>query len=273
MESKPTRGRPKGSGIDDTPTLMKIAAIVAADPDIKRTTAIKQAGISNPSHIRRLRDKFSAEESKLIKLAKSGKTPAPAKPAKAAASKAAAKPATKTTTRAKAEKAPTKAAAPKAAAKSRATAAAKPAKAAAKTATSPRKTAAAPKAATKAKAAAKPARKASATASKAQSAPAAVAAAMNGAAKAASGAAMMADAAPKSPSELATAMSNANWMTPGFEAMVSGIVEGQIQLFESAMKNSPMATYLRQQALLIDMTLSMMKSQQQSKKPAGRKAK
>lgn len=271
MQTKPTRGRPKGSGIDDTPVLMKIAAIVAADPDIKRTTAIKQAGISNPSHIRRLRDKFSADESKLIKLAKSGKTPAPAKPAKEAAPKAAAKPAARTTTRAKAEKAPTKAAAPKTAAKSKARAAAKPAKAAAKTATSPRKTAAAPKAATKTRAAAKPARKASA--SQAKSAPAAVAAAMNGAAKAAGGAAMIADAAPKSPSELATAMSNANWMTPGFEAMVSGIVEGQIQLFESAMKNSPMATYLRQQALLIDMTLSMMKSQQQGKKPARGKAK
>lgn len=54
----PRRGRPKGSGIDDQKFLNEIAAMIAARPDLKPTTAIKALGITDPSAIRRLRDKF-----------------------------------------------------------------------------------------------------------------------------------------------------------------------------------------------------------------------
>lgn len=53
------RGRPKGTGIDDTGRLREIAAMIADDPELRPTTAIKNIGISDPSVIRRLRDKFN----------------------------------------------------------------------------------------------------------------------------------------------------------------------------------------------------------------------
>jgi hypothetical protein len=52
------RGRPKGTGVDDAGALMAIADIMAANPGMKTTTAIKALGISNPSVVRRLRDKY-----------------------------------------------------------------------------------------------------------------------------------------------------------------------------------------------------------------------
>jgi hypothetical protein len=65
-KGKGTRGRPKGSGINDREILLKIATISAANPAMKTTTAIKQAGVNNPSTIRRLRDKFTAERTALL---------------------------------------------------------------------------------------------------------------------------------------------------------------------------------------------------------------
>lgn len=55
---EPRRGRPKGSGIDDQKFLSDMAAMIAAKPDLKPTTAIKALGVTDPSAIRRLRDKF-----------------------------------------------------------------------------------------------------------------------------------------------------------------------------------------------------------------------
>lgn len=52
------RGRPRGSGLDDRARLKAVAAILTSNPDLKTTTAIKVAGVSDPSTIRRLRDKF-----------------------------------------------------------------------------------------------------------------------------------------------------------------------------------------------------------------------
>jgi hypothetical protein len=52
------RGRPKGSGLDDTDHLRRVARMLEADPELKPTTAIKAIGISDPSTIRRLRDKL-----------------------------------------------------------------------------------------------------------------------------------------------------------------------------------------------------------------------
>lgn len=68
--SKRTRGRPKGTGINDEARLIEIARLRAANPSLKPTTAIKQAGVTNPSVVRRLRDKFAAAESRLMAMVK-----------------------------------------------------------------------------------------------------------------------------------------------------------------------------------------------------------
>lgn len=52
------RGRPKGTGLDDAGPLAAIAELIAANPGMKPTTAIKALGISDPSTVRRLRDKY-----------------------------------------------------------------------------------------------------------------------------------------------------------------------------------------------------------------------
>jgi hypothetical protein len=56
------RGRPRGSGLDDRVQLRRIAELLEADPNLKPTTAIKALGISDPSTIRRLRDKLKSQE-------------------------------------------------------------------------------------------------------------------------------------------------------------------------------------------------------------------
>ena len=63
---KRQRGRPKGTGINDRETLVRVAEIISANPSLKPTTAIKQAGVTNPSTIRRLRDKFSENGDQLL---------------------------------------------------------------------------------------------------------------------------------------------------------------------------------------------------------------
>ncbi len=57
---KPSRGRPVGSGIDDRERLLAITAVMAANPGIRPTTAIKALGFTDTSVIRRLRDKLKA---------------------------------------------------------------------------------------------------------------------------------------------------------------------------------------------------------------------
>jgi hypothetical protein len=52
------RGRPKGTGIDDNQRLAQLAELLRIRPDLRPTTAIRQMGYSNPSAIRRLRDKY-----------------------------------------------------------------------------------------------------------------------------------------------------------------------------------------------------------------------
>jgi len=61
------RGRPKGSGIDDWERLLAIAALMENDPKLLPTTAIKQLGFSDPSTIRRLRDKFRINRAALLR--------------------------------------------------------------------------------------------------------------------------------------------------------------------------------------------------------------
>jgi outer membrane biosynthesis protein TonB len=66
MAADRKRGRPKGTGINDHELLLQIAQIMVANPTKKRTTAIKDVGITNASVVRRLRDKYQAEETQLL---------------------------------------------------------------------------------------------------------------------------------------------------------------------------------------------------------------
>jgi hypothetical protein len=59
-DRKLPRGRPKGSGIDDRAKLRELSTLIAANPELRPTTAIKSVGITDPSAIRRLRDKYNA---------------------------------------------------------------------------------------------------------------------------------------------------------------------------------------------------------------------
>ena len=59
-------GRPKGTSLDDRQQLQSIAALLAADPKLKPTTAIKALGVADPSTVRRLRDKFRVEQASLM---------------------------------------------------------------------------------------------------------------------------------------------------------------------------------------------------------------
>lgn len=65
--SQARRGRPRGTGIDDSGRLREIAAMIAEDPELKPTTAIKNIGVSDPSTIRRLRDKFNSKKEFLLR--------------------------------------------------------------------------------------------------------------------------------------------------------------------------------------------------------------
>ena len=56
---KTARGRPKGTGRDDRGLLQSLIQLVDANPDLKPTTAIKSMGVTDPSAIRRLRDKYN----------------------------------------------------------------------------------------------------------------------------------------------------------------------------------------------------------------------
>ena len=62
----PRYGRPKGSGLDDSQYLKSIAALLAANPALKPTTAIRSLGVEDPSAIRRLRDKFRMDQARLM---------------------------------------------------------------------------------------------------------------------------------------------------------------------------------------------------------------
>jgi hypothetical protein len=64
--AKTARGRPKGSGIDDQPRLLEIARLLCANPRMKPTTAIRSIGVTDPSAIRRLRDKFHSTQAELM---------------------------------------------------------------------------------------------------------------------------------------------------------------------------------------------------------------
>ena len=58
VEVRSRRGRPIGSGIDDSDRIARLAELLKMQPELKPTTAIRCMGYTDPSAIRRLRDKF-----------------------------------------------------------------------------------------------------------------------------------------------------------------------------------------------------------------------
>lgn len=56
------RGRPKGTGIDDRETLRSVMSLLGSDIGLRPTTAIRQLGISDPSVVRRLREKLKTTD-------------------------------------------------------------------------------------------------------------------------------------------------------------------------------------------------------------------
>ena len=65
-DTKRSRGRPKGSGIDDHGRLVEIGRLIRSNPGLKPTTAIRRLGYTDPSTVRRLRDKYNAQRETII---------------------------------------------------------------------------------------------------------------------------------------------------------------------------------------------------------------
>jgi hypothetical protein len=72
------RGRPKGTGIDDSDRIARLDELLRIHPELRPTTAIRLMGYSNPSAVRRLRDKYKVFALKTrIELSKDLRTAAP----------------------------------------------------------------------------------------------------------------------------------------------------------------------------------------------------
>lgn len=76
VDTKTKRGRPIGTGIDDSDRIARLAELIRTQPDLKPTTAIRVMGFSDPSTIRRLRDKYKAAQAVAFPAA-SANTPVP----------------------------------------------------------------------------------------------------------------------------------------------------------------------------------------------------
>ena len=79
LHSPVRRGRPKGTGIDDSDRIARLAELMRLRPDLRPTTAIRLMGFSDPSAIRRLRDKYKVFSlAERIRGLNCGVAPAPA---------------------------------------------------------------------------------------------------------------------------------------------------------------------------------------------------
>jgi hypothetical protein len=58
LEARGRRGRPKGTGIDDSDRIARLAELLRIHPELRPTTAIRAMGIIDPSIVRRIRDKY-----------------------------------------------------------------------------------------------------------------------------------------------------------------------------------------------------------------------
>ena len=262
MATTTTRGRPAGSGINDTKIIKKITGLMAKDPGLKATTAIKATGITDPSSIRRLRDKLKTGPAAKTPTAKKskGKPKARAAQAEKTAKASAAKtptpkkksPVKKTVTTRKATKAKTTAARQKSPPKKSA-----PNKSSAKITVTTR-TAATSRAAPK-----KPVENKTVESRRTPSKSATNALLKNPFEDLANTFGEMAKGMPN--------MANGKALPTGMgdldiESVVTSTVEKQIQFYESALKFSPIANLLRQQALLTDLMLTMLRTQKEFSK-------
>lgn len=84
--TKRNRGRPRGTGLDDSPTLRKVAEMLAADPSRKPTAAIKRA-LDKPTEtaVRRLQGKWKDQGAKYLADAQARRSAAPAPPRRTSA--------------------------------------------------------------------------------------------------------------------------------------------------------------------------------------------
>lgn len=82
LHTSSRRGRPKGTGIDDSDRIARLDELLRIHPELKPTTAIRMMGYSNPSAIRRLRDKYKIFALKTrLELAKDMRASAQGSPA------------------------------------------------------------------------------------------------------------------------------------------------------------------------------------------------
>ena len=65
VHTKARRGRPIGTGIDDSDRIARLIELLKIQPDLKPTTAIRVMGFTDPSAIRRLRDKYKLQSRSL----------------------------------------------------------------------------------------------------------------------------------------------------------------------------------------------------------------
>ena len=252
MARKSTRGRPKGSGIDDDRLLKKINKLIAKDPHMKPTTAIKAVGIDDPSAIRRLRDKLNSAGLKSTGSKSSGSRRSKTKTARK-------------TAQTKKSAAPRKAAGRKSTPKKVATRKARTTTVRAKKSTH-KKTAARKTVATRTAASSRSAAKKSRIRKtvKTRSAPGEAAATT---------AKTISDNLFANPFADFTNGGAFAAQMPDFdmENIISSTVEKQIQIYESTVKFSPIAHMLRQQAMMTDMMLTILRTQKEITKPARNK--
>lgn len=91
LQVKSRRGRPKGTGIDDSDRLARLAELLNVRPELKPTTAIRIMGFADPSAIRRLRDKYKIFVKNLERRSpENGAAPASQRPTRAGEAKPAA---------------------------------------------------------------------------------------------------------------------------------------------------------------------------------------
>ncbi len=84
LEARGRRGRPKGTGIDDSDRIARLAELLRIHPELRPTTAIRAMGIIDPSIVRRIRDKYKFYLRTTAQLSASGtpiQSPRPRQPA------------------------------------------------------------------------------------------------------------------------------------------------------------------------------------------------
>ena len=80
LEARGRRGRPKGTGIDDSDRIARLVELLRIHPELRPTTAIRAMGIIDPSIVRRIRDKYKNYMRTTAQLSASGTPIQPQRP-------------------------------------------------------------------------------------------------------------------------------------------------------------------------------------------------